>query len=236
MTQLEPWLTSTAPSARASAWKRGSVLIEEILLSEPLARVCTAVATHLEESLVDCDSRAILHNVFSNHLEVRKRSLTWILEGVDAGVEDAQRLNRMRCYLEHWNDMLIGFFAAPETRDQYAFNANRAQEFSEEYGHRVLGNSSETVWCLLLAGNRNWIRKHGTAEMLFPDLSRDVICAALGMVHPVWFDSLGLLPSRAAQKVTHSINYVDRTLESLVDGSWEMLSAVQSKTSSRLPF
>jgi hypothetical protein len=72
--------------------------------------------------------------------------------------------------------------------------------------------------------------------MLYPKLSHDVIGAALGMVHPVWFDSLGLLPSRAAQKISHSLNYVDRTVESLVDGSWEMLSTIQSKSASRLPF
>jgi hypothetical protein len=240
MTQLEPWLISTVQSARTSAWKRGSILLEEILMSEPLARVCTAVATQLEGRLVDCDSRAILHNVFNNHLEVRKRSLQWILAGVDSGVDEAQRLNRLRCYLEHWTDMLIGFFSSSETRLEYAFSAERATEFADEYSHRALGNASETVWSLLLAGNRNWIRKHGSTEMLFPELSRDVICAALGMVHPVWFDSLGLLPSRAAQKMTHSLNHVDRTLESLVDGSWEMLSSVQtsvqSKGTTRLPF
>lgn len=205
-------------------------------MSELLARVCPAVATHLEERLIDGDSRAVLHNVFNNHLEVRKRSLQWILAGLDSGIDEAHRLNRLRCYLEHWSDMLLGFFATAGTRQEYAFDAERADDFSEEYSHRSLGNASETVWSLLLAGNRNWIRKHGTTEMLFPDLSRDVICAALGMVHPVWFDSLGLLPSRAAQRMANSLAYVDRTLESLTDGSWEMLSAIQVKTTTRLPF
>jgi hypothetical protein len=236
LTQLTPWLTFQVPSTRQSAWKEASTLIEEILMSEPLARVCTAVATELETRHVDCDSRAILHNVLSNHLELRKRSLACILEGIETGAEEAQRLNRLRSYLEHWTDLLLGFFAPDETCDSYAFCPERAGDFANEYGHRCLGAESETVWSLLLAGNRNWIRKHGATEMLYPALSQDVIGAALGMVHPVWFDSLGLLPSRAAQKISHSLNYVDRTVESLVDGSWEMLSTIQSKSVSRLPF
>jgi hypothetical protein len=236
MTELDPWLSSYLPSARATAWKRCAVLIEEVLMAEPLVRVCVAVAKHLEEREVDGDSRAILHNVFSNHLEIRKRALEWILQGVDSGVADAHRLNRLRCYLEHWTDLLLGFFASRGSSDKYAFCSERVSDFASEYGHRSLGNASETVWSLLLAGNRHWIRKHGSAEMLYPELGRSVVSAALGMVHPVWFDSLGLLPSRAAQKVAHSINYVDRTVESLVDGTWEMLSAVQPQKAGRLPF
>lgn len=235
MTQLDPWLASPLQSTRATAWKRGEVLIEEILMSEPLCRVCTAVATHLEERSVDGDSRAILHNVFGNHLDIRKRALRWILEGVDAGVNEAHRLNRVRSYLEHWTDMLLGFFAGKETCKSYAFDSERVADFADEYSHRALGDASETVWSLLLAGNRNWIRKHSSSEMLYPELSREVIGAALGMVHPVWFDALGLLPSRAAQKLTQGLHYVDRTVESLVDGSWTLHSSIQSKHPGRLP-
>lgn len=236
MTELEPWLSSPFHSHRASAWKRASVLVEEILMAEPLVRICAAVATQWEERFVDCDSRAILHNVFNNQLDLRKRSLQWILQGVDGGAEEAHRLNRLRSYLEHWNDLLLGFFATKSAYDSYAFCPERVTDFADEYSHLALGDASETVWSLLLAGNRNWIRKHGSGELLFPELNRNVISAALGMVHPTWFDSLGLLPSRAAQKVDQCLQYVDRTVESLVDGSWETYSLIRPKERGRLAF
>jgi hypothetical protein len=226
--RITPWLESPHSSRRAIAWKRAGELMEEVLMAEPLARVSAAVAMQLEDRQVDDDSHAILHNVYSTHLDLRKRSLKWILEGIDSGVAEANQLNRLRSYLEHWSDMLLGFFAGPDACERYAFCNERVAEFAEEYGHRRLGDASETVWSLLLAGNRNWIRKHVSSEVLNPTLSRDVIQAALGMVHPTWFDSLGLLPSRAAQKVAHGLHLVDRTMESLIDGSWEKNSWIQT--------
>jgi hypothetical protein len=203
--------------------------MEEVLMAEPLVRISSAVAMRLEDRLVDSDSYAILHNVYTTHLDLRKRTLSWILEGTELGIAEAQQLNRLRSYLEHWSDMLLGFFAGPDACERYAFCIDRVADFAEEYGHRSLGDASETVWSLLLAGNRNWIRKHVSSEMLHPTLSRDVIQAALGMVHPTWFDSLGLLPSRAAQKVTYGLHLVDRTMESLIDGSWDKNSWIQTK-------
>jgi hypothetical protein len=230
--QVIPALESPLNSQRLAAWKRAGELMTEILMAEPLARISSSIAMRLEDRLVDGDSHAILHSVYTTHLDLRKRSLKWILEGIDAGVSEAHELNRLRSYLEHWSDMLLGFFAGPEACERYAFCNQRVAEFSEEYGHRSLGDASETVWSLLLAGNRHWIRKHVSVEIQHPSLSRDVIQAALGMVHPTWFDSLGLLPSRAAQKVTHGLHLVDRTLESLVDGSWIKHSWIQPKHAS----
>jgi hypothetical protein len=224
--EFEPWIGASLPASRSAGWKYAELLFEEILMSEPLARVCAAVATSLEERSVDGDSRSILHNVLNNQLDIRKRSLRWLLEGIDTGVAEAQRLNRLRGYLEHWTDMLLGFFAGPETRDAYAFCPERASDFAREYSYRNLGDRSESVWTLLIAGNRQWIAKHTAGEFIHPDLSRDVIQAALAMVHPVWFDSLGLLPSRAAQRLASGLHSVDRTIESLVDGSWDLQSSV----------
>lgn len=233
LTKLKDRLDSPLASRRAFAWHHAGTLIEEILLSEPLTRICAAVAMRLEERLVDEDSRAILHNVFTTHLEIRNRALRWILEGIDAGVSKAQHLNRIRAYLENWTDLLIGFFAVPDSSAEYAFCEERVRDFSEEYGHRSLGDVSETVWTLLLAGNRTWISTHCTSHVLFPAMGREIVQAALGMVHPAWFDSLGVLPSKAAHSLTHGLQFVDQTLESLNDGSWMMKSQITSSNDRR---
>jgi len=218
---------------RDQAWGSAEIVIREILLAEPLSRVCAAIAMRLEDRHVDADSRAVLHNVFTSHQDLRQRGLRWMLEGIDAGNEAAQHLNRLRSYLEHWTDMLLGFFADPASAEEYAFCSERVAEFSDEYSYRRLGDSAETVWILLLAGNRKWLNTHCPAEMCHPQLSQGVCQAALGMVHPLWFDSLGLLPSKAAQSIHHGLNFVDRTLESLVDGTWVRSSQVQASGANR---
>ncbi len=233
MTRLKPFLSSTNTSLRTQAWSQTGQLVEEVLMSEPLSRICVAVAARLEDRHVDEDSRAILHNIFASHQDIRKRCLQWTLEGIDAGIETASRANRVRAYLEHWTDLLLGFFSDPYSANEYAFSPERVDEFAEDYNYRRLGDASETVWTLLLAGNRKWLSTHGATQVPHPELGRDVCQAALGMVHPAWFDSLGLLPSKAAQSIAQSLHMVDRTLESLVDGSWLKKSHVQTDRSGR---
>jgi len=227
LTELALRISSPSGTRRAFGWQKMGSLIEEILLAEPLSRICVAVAKRLEDREIDADSCAIMHNVFSAHQEVRQRCLRWTLEGIDQGEASAHRLNRIRSYLEHWTDMLIGFFGDARTADEYAFSPDRVAEFAEDYSYRSLGDAAPTVWSLLLAGNRKWVSTHCSTETVFPKLSRDVCQAALGMVHPAWFDSLGLLPSRTAQHINHGLNSLDKTLESLMDGSWLEKSTLQ---------
>jgi hypothetical protein len=230
LTQLKARMRSDIATRRAGAWSKAETLIEEVLMSEPLCRVCVAVATRLEHRQIDSDSRAILHNVFRSHQETRQRCLQWILDGLERGNESAERLNRIRAYLENWTDMLLGFFSDTRAAEEYCFSTSRVAEFSEEYGYRSLGSASSTVWSLLLAGNRKWLNNHCSMRSVFPKLGKRVCQAALGMVHPLWFDSLGLLPSKTSQSIAHSLNFVDRTVDSLVDGSWQLGSHILTNT------
>ncbi len=228
LTNLSPRLRSSNTARRTIAWSKLSSLVQEILLAEPLSRMCVSVALHLEERGIDTDARPVLHNVFQAHQEVRQRALGWILEGVENGEEAATQLNRLRSYLEHWTDMLLGFFATSSSVVEYAFSADRVSEFAEEYGLNHLGGAADTVWTLLLTGNRKWIATHCNTKFVFPKLNQRVCHSALAMVNQAWFDSLGVLPRRATSSINNNMDFVDRAVGSLVDGSWLQLSTIGS--------
>ena len=93
LSRLRSQTLSLSVAKRVRAWDKLCSLIEEVLLSEPLARVSAAFAAELEERQIDNDSHSILHNVFAAHSEVRHRCLKIILEGIER-IESAATLFR----------------------------------------------------------------------------------------------------------------------------------------------
>ena len=227
--------SSLSIARRVRSWQKLTSVIEEVLLAEPLTRVCVAVAAQLEERQVDCDSRAILHNVLTTHGEVRNRCLKIILEGVDRGISEADELNRLRHYLEHWTDMLLGYFVNSSLGAQYAFSESRMEEFAEDFSQRMLGGQSSVVWSLLQASSRTWLNEHCKCPPVSPRMNQRICEAAIGMIHPHLFDSLGCMRSRLIQSIEHGIDHADETVASIENNTWESMSHVLSSSSNVKP-
>ncbi len=235
LSNLRGLCKSESIARRVRAWHRMRCVIEEILLAEPLTRVCVAVAAQLEERQIDDDSRCILHNVLATHCEVRNRCLKVILEGVERGVAEAEELNRLRHYLEHWTDMLLGYFANSSLGGQYSFSVSRMEGFAEDYSQRMLGPQSKMVWTLLQASCRAWLDKHCIHSPVSPNMNQRICEAALGMIHPHLFDSFGCMRTRLIQSIEYGIDHADETVSSLENGSWESLSHVLASSSKSPP-
>jgi hypothetical protein len=232
LTRYRTQTLSMSVAKRVRAWERLQGLIEEILLAEPLSRVCVAMSAELETRRIDCDAHAILHSVYISHCEVRNRCLKIILEGIDRGMKEADQLNRLRHYLEHWTDMLLGYFTEtnpslrPSSRNAYAFSVSRVDEFSDDFSQPTLGNQSQMVWSLQLAGCRHWLDQHCVRTPASPRMNQQVCEAAMGMIQTGAFDSLGCLRSRLIQSIEYGIDHADATVASLQSDDWESLSRV----------
>jgi len=227
--------SSLSIARRVRGWQKLRSVIEEILLAEPLTRVCVAVAALLEERQVDCDSRAILHNVLTTHGEVRNRCLKIILEGVERGIAEADELNRLRHYLEHWTDLLLGYFANSTLGAQYSFSESRMERFAEDYSERMLGSQSKVVWSLLQSSCRAWLNEHCNRPPVSPRMNQRICEAAIGMIHPHLFDSLGCMRSRLIQSIEHGIDHADETVASIQNDTWESMSHVLPNSSNAKP-
>ncbi len=211
---------------RIRGWYRLKRVIEEILLAEPLTRVTVAIAARLEQQRVDHDARAILHSVYLSHLEARNRALQEISHGIQSGNLEADELNSLRHYLEHWTDMLLGYFASPDEATQYGHSPTRVEDFAEDYSERQLGDQSKVVWSLLIASCRTWLDKHVEHHPVSPGLNRRISESALAMIHPKLFDSMGLMRSHLLQRIEKGLDQAGEALQRLEDGSWETMSSV----------
>jgi hypothetical protein len=235
LTRLGSQTISLSMARRVRAWDKLQAVIEEILLAEPLARVCVAVATQLEERQVDGDARAILHNVYSSHCEVRNRCLKIIVEGIDRGLTEAADLNRLRHYLEHWTDMLLGYFACSDLGAEYAFSNSRMDEFADDFSQPILGAQSQMVWSLHMAGCRAWLAKNCRHAPVSPRMNQRICEAAMGMIHQHAFDSFGCMRSRLVQTIEYGIDHADTTIASLESDAWESMSRVLTHRTNSKP-
>jgi hypothetical protein len=224
-------LKSPSTLVRARAWNRLTRIIEDVLLAEPLARVTVAIAAGLEAKQIDHDSHAILHNVYMSHVEIRHRCLKAIAEGLERGNDEAIELNNLRSYLEHWTDMLLGYFSRDVDSLQYSHEARRVREFAREYGERQLGHQSKMIWSLLIASCRAWLAKHVSNRPISPEINQHICETALGMIHPDLFDGMGLHRTHLIQRIERGIDQANATLTRLEDGTWETMSSVITQRS-----
>jgi hypothetical protein len=237
ITRLKSQAVSMSMGRRIQAWDRLVGVVEEVLLTEPLTRVSVAVAAALERRRIDFDSHSIMHSVHTSHLEVRNRALKIIVEGIDSGIPEAEELNRLRHYLEHWTDLLLGYFSYCETSAKYAFSTSRMEDFAQDYSQPSLGTHTNAVWSLQQAACREWIDRHCNRPAISPRMNQRICEAALAMIRPESFDSLGCMQSRLIQSIEHGIEMAGQTIERLRSDQWESLSkvlTVQSKPTLRI--
>jgi hypothetical protein len=229
LTRLGAQSVSMSTTRRARAWDRIQGIVEEVFLAEPLARTIVAVAAQLEERQVDFDSRAILHNVYTSHCEVRNRCLKIVIDGIDRGLQEALQLNCVRHYLERWTDMLLGYFAYSPSAAEYAFSESRMEEYADDYNSASAGTQSQMVWSLQSASCRDWISKNCHHSPVSPRMNQRICEAAMGMIHQHTFDSFGCMRSRLIQSIEYGIDHADRTLASLESEAWETMSKVLTR-------
>jgi hypothetical protein len=219
-------IRSLSMSQRVRSWQKLKSVIEEVLLAEPLTRVGVAIAARLEERQIDNDSRAILHNIYTSHCEVRSRCLRLIVDGIERGISEADELNSLRHYLEHWTDMLLGYFASSSSAYEYCFTEERVTDFAGDYSEQQLGDRAQVVWSLLIASCRTWLDKHVDHKPVSPKANRQVCDAAMAMIHPDLFDSMGLMQSHLIQRIERGLQSAGETLERLESGNIDALSMI----------
>ncbi len=180
-------------SRRIRMWQNILPIMQEILLSEPLARTLAYQATLLEESKVCCEFSAVANSALAAHIEARQRCLHLIVFGQGLSVENAVLLNRLRRSLERYTDQLLALL--PPTRNSGLFCFEF--KFFTQCQSQIRNSERTTAWVTLHTGflsEQFWQLAHpnidwraGSAR-LNHQLSRHV----LGLLPSASFDSLGV--------------------------------------------
>ena len=124
-------------------WPALSIVAEEIILSEMLTRVWSAVLAQHElrqegeaseagdpaPATARGDLSAIAHGVLIGQIEARNRVCRMLLEAPRWAGQVAERVNALRKTSERWTDLLLSQLGSIEAAKPFAFDEKRVVDF-----------------------------------------------------------------------------------------------------------
>lgn len=180
-------------------WATHAVVLEEIIVSELLARVVAAIGAETvfeaeQQSHESHDSlAAVTHGVFLSQIEASSRVAQIILDSSGATVQDTVRLNRLRYGVERWTDWLIGRVSLNRDRSfDYCIDVERSKTFCEEVRENSTHTHRDTTTWLMNAAMREMLVRRTSEESALADANHQVASSALALFRPELFDDYGI--------------------------------------------
>lgn len=170
-------------------------LIEEILVSEVLTRVWTAVAAAHDQHRMRSELAPVCRSIFIGHLEARNRALQLLVNHNYTALEEAVTLNRLRRRCERWTDLLLSRIAGLVDVKDLAFDQERVSDFQRELGVGSTAANSSFAWQLVLSSIRASFASGLTVESPSFDLNKKIAASILSCLSTELFDSTGQLKS-----------------------------------------
>jgi len=179
------------PCEMHNPWHALETVVQEILISEILTRVWTAVLVEHDRVLEHHEMQSIGHSVFIGHLEARNRALRLILNHRDSNAEAFDRLDEMRRRMERWTDLLLSRTSDLETGLKFGFDENRIRDFAQD---RPVDGSEQQIHAqkLFLASLSSSLKRGVTKWSANPDLNREIGAGVLSCLPGDRFDTVGL--------------------------------------------
>jgi hypothetical protein len=198
-------------------WPAAKATMEEILLSESLARVWCAVLSRHDQILERGESEPIGQAALSSHIEARHRVMTLLLHSPSVSTAAAVDLNRLRLRIERWTDMLLASVLCGDDLYAFAFDAERAAEFADDYALPASGGFRQQAWQLTLAAIRAAFRPlRRTAQTNNGDVNAAVASAILSCFPAEAFDATGVMRSLWVVRLTNGASDTAGLIDQLI--------------------
>jgi hypothetical protein len=198
------------------AWPRVRPVLEEILVSELLTRIWTANCAACDAARSDQDLEPVARNIFTGHLEARRRLLQLMAECRAIERDQAAALNLLRRRIERWGDMLLAHLADLVDTDEFAFERGRARDFADDLDRRTTRKKRAFASQLVRASLRAALA-HGLADRTpNADLNRRIGSAVLGCFREELVEAPELAKSLWLERVTRTARDTEEMVEALL--------------------
>lgn len=187
-------------------------ILQEILSSEVLTRVWAAVLTAHDRRRRTADAEPVARNVLAGHLEARHRALTLL---VRRNTRQPDELNRLRRQSERWNDMLIGHLLLTDDVAEFAFDADLAREFADDFSGQAAWREKGVAWTVVAASLRGGFRGEVGSVCCNADLNAEIGAAILCTFGHDLLDSFELPPSLWAARVFQTTETAQSMIEKM---------------------
>jgi hypothetical protein len=150
------------------------------------------------------------------HMEARHRVLMLLVRGPGVNAEGAVKLNHLRRRAERWNDLLVGHLMQLGDVTEFAFDVQRAIEFSRDLNYQSNTKGGRYAWPLLQGSLRAAFRRGMAPVSPNEDLNAQIGSAILACFPGDLFDSTGLFRSLWLHRMTNVASDVQVMIDTLV--------------------
>lgn len=200
----------------AKRWALVRPTIEEILASEVLTRVWSALVAVHDRRRGTSDCEPIVRSVLLGHLEARHRAMALLIDGKGVATEEAVLLNRLRRRAERWIDLLIAHLGATEDLSTFCIDAERMQDFADELRSQGGLAARRYAWSLTLTSLRSAFRTGITGPSPNADVNERIGQSVLACFPPELFDSTGTFHSLWAVRMINTTSDAQGMIDELL--------------------
>ncbi|MGI9518092.1 MAG: hypothetical protein ACR2NP_13645 [Pirellulaceae bacterium] len=204
------------PCEMHDPWHAIEVVVQEILISELLTRVWTAVLVQHDRTVDHYDMQSIGHSVFIGHLEARNRAMRLLMHNRPSNQQAYDRLEELRRRLERWTDLLLSRVSDLELAIQFGFDEHRVRDFAADR-HLEDHQRRRQTGHLLLASLSSGVRRDVMNFTANPDLNREIAAGVLACIPADRFDSTGLPKTVMLMQMEQVQNDTHAMVQDLID-------------------
>jgi hypothetical protein len=198
------------------AWPRIRPVLEEILTSELLTRIWTAASTAYDAARQDQDLEPIARNIYSGHLDIRRRLLGLMTDGRTLSGREVEALDQLRRRVERWGDMLLAHLADEVPIEEFAFDAERACDFAVDLDRRAAHDERDFTTQLMFASLRASFSTGLSDRSPNSDLSRKIGSAVLACFRDELAISSGLSPALWLERICRTASDTEDWIDELM--------------------
>ncbi len=204
------------PAEMHDPWPAIKVVIQEILISELLTRVWTAVLIQHDRVKNHNEMQSIGHSIYIGHLEARNRAMRLIIRYRGVNEPACEKLDELRRRIERWTDLLLSRVSDLDLAVKFGSDRHRIRDFAAD---RPLENHRrrKEMEQLLLASLCSNLRQDGLRYTANPDLNREIAAGVMECFPADRFDSTGLPKSVLMMQMEQMQNDTQEMVQNLID-------------------
>lgn len=208
--RLERWCRSLALLTKhreRKEWTPREIgMVEEILVSEILVRVVTAVAGAHDKQHNVHESGPVARNILTAHIDVKRRAMALVV-APHRNSDQAEEFLAVRRQVDRWSDLLLAYVTPYVAVDEFAANPARVYDFAyDAREHLRSGTSSDMAVTMITAGLRSSFAPLSDSETPNADLNLEIATALVSTFAPDFFDSHGHLRSAWLERIQNVPN------------------------------
>jgi hypothetical protein len=189
-------------------WPATEVVVQEILISELLTRVWSAVLIQCDQTSQNGELTGAAQSVFISHMEASNQAMRLLVAQPLHRQAAVERLDVQRRRIERWTDLLLGCLPNSSIAERFAHDRNRMLDFAAD---RRLQSANELRQSnrILLASLNAELKSHSNRFAANPELNRQIAAGVMAFLSHDQFDSIGLPKSPNQIWIEQSLDETD---------------------------